>query len=68
MSVSGNFVDITLDDFRSMGDRLEVRDVERTLEEVVASIAQWRNFATTAMVDPATTKRIALDLDELRPR
>jgi serine/threonine-protein kinase HipA len=68
MSVNGRFVDVTLDDFRSMGDRLEVPDIERTLSEVAASISQWRDFAATAMVDQATTDKIAADLDELRPR
>lgn len=68
MSVSGSFLDITLDDFRSMGDRLEVANIERTLKEVSASIAQWRDFATIAMVDQATTDKIATDLEQLRPK
>ena len=68
MSVSGSFLDITLDDFRSMGDRLEVPNIERTLSEVSASITQWRDFAAAAMVDQATTDKIATDLEELRPK
>lgn len=68
MSVSGSFLDITLDDFRRMGDRLEVPNIERTLSEVAASIAQWRDFAATATVDQATTDKIASDLEELRPK
>jgi serine/threonine-protein kinase HipA len=68
MSVSGNFTDITLDDFRLMGDRLEVPGIERTLNDVAQSIAQWRDFADEAMVDQATTDKIAVDLDELHLR
>jgi serine/threonine-protein kinase HipA len=68
MSVSGSFLDITLDDFRRMGDRLEVPNIERTLAEVAASIAQWRDFAATATVDQVTTDKITSDLKELRPK
>ncbi len=68
MSVSGRFVDIALDDFRSMGDRIEVPDIERTLSEVASSIEQWGDFAAAAMVDRATTERIAADLESRRPR
>lgn len=68
MSVNGSFVDITLDDFRSMGDRLEVPDIERTLMEVAASIARWRDFAAIAMVDQPTTDMISSELEGLRPR
>ena len=68
MSVSGNFAHITLDNFRLMGDRLEVPGIERTLNEVAQSIAQWRDFAAEAKVDQTTTDGIASDLEELRPR
>ncbi len=67
MSVTGNFAGISLDDFRLMGDRLGVPDIERTLSQVAASIAQWRDFAAIAKVDRPTTDKIAADLEELRP-
>jgi hypothetical protein len=65
MSVNGNFVDITLDDFRLMGDRLGVPDIEITLSEVAASVASWREFAAQAMIDPISTDEIASDLEEV---
>jgi serine/threonine-protein kinase HipA len=67
MSVNGSFVDITLDDFRVMGDRFEVPGIGETLAEVSAAIAQWRDFATMAGVSRGTTEKIATDLEELRP-
>jgi serine/threonine-protein kinase HipA len=68
MSVNGSFVDITLDDFRSMGDRFEVPGIERTITQVADAISQWRDFAVTAEVDQVTADKIASDLEELRPR
>ena len=68
MSVNGKYLDISLDDFRSMGDRLQVPDIERTLTEVATSISEWRDFAAIAMVDRMTTDKIAQDLEDLRPR
>jgi serine/threonine-protein kinase HipA len=68
MSVNGSYVDITLDDFRSMGDQLEVPGMERVITEVAEAIAQWRDFAAAATVDNVTTDKIASDLEELRPR
>jgi serine/threonine-protein kinase HipA len=67
MSVNGSFVDITLDDFRAMGDRFEVPGIRETLAEVADAIDQWRDFASTARVNPDTTERIASDLREMRP-
>jgi serine/threonine-protein kinase HipA len=68
MSVNAKFVEITLDDFRLMGDRLEVPDIERSLREVRAAIERWPDFAALAQVDRATTGKIAADLRELRPQ
>jgi serine/threonine-protein kinase HipA len=68
MSVSGAFEDITFDNFRTMGDRLEVPDIERTLEEIGEAILAWRDFAAVAKVDQATTDLIASDLEGQRPR
>jgi serine/threonine-protein kinase HipA len=68
MSVNGKYLDISLDDFRSMGDRLQVPDIERTLTEVATSISEWRDFAAIAMVDRVTTDKIAQDLEDLRAR
>jgi serine/threonine-protein kinase HipA len=68
MSVGGNFLNVTLDDFRLMGDRLEVPGVERTLADVSSSIAEWHDFAGAASVDQRTRKMIALDLENLRPK
>jgi hypothetical protein len=67
MSVNGSFVDITLDDFRAMGNRFEVPGIRETLAEVADAIDQWRDFASTARVNPDTTERIASDLREMRP-
>jgi serine/threonine-protein kinase HipA len=68
MSVNAKFVEITLDDFRLMGDRLEGPDIERSLREVRAAIERWPDFAALAQVDRATTEKIAADLRELRPQ
>jgi serine/threonine-protein kinase HipA len=68
MSVNGAFVDITIDDFRAMGDRLEVPGIEGIITDVAQTIANWRDFAATAEVDQVTTDSIASDLEGLRPR
>ncbi|MFZ0768446.1 MAG: hypothetical protein WAM64_04420, partial [Acidimicrobiales bacterium] len=67
-SRDGSFTDVTLDDFRSMGDRFEVPGIGRTIIQVAEALDHWRDFAATAEVDQATTDKIASDLEELRPR
>jgi serine/threonine-protein kinase HipA len=68
MSVNGHFVDITIDDLRSMGDRHDVPGMNKILAEVGVALDQWRDFARTAEVNEETTELIARDLRELRPR
>lgn len=68
MSVNGRFADISLNDLRTMGERHEVPGIERVLADVREALDQWPEFAARAEVDEATTARIAVDLDELRPR
>jgi serine/threonine-protein kinase HipA len=68
MSVNGRFLDISLDDLRTMGERHEVPGIERILADVRESLDAWREFAAQADVDELTTDRIARDLAHLRPR
>jgi serine/threonine-protein kinase HipA len=68
MSVNGRFVDISLDDLRTMGERHEVPGIERILTGVRQTLDDWPEFAARADVDALTTQRIARDLAELRPR
>ncbi|MGB8196524.1 MAG: type II toxin-antitoxin system HipA family toxin [Acidimicrobiales bacterium] len=68
MSVNGRFVGISLDDLRTMGERHEVPGIERILADVRGTLERWPEFAARAEVDDTTTRRIATDLDELRPR
>jgi hypothetical protein len=67
MSVNGHFVDISLDDLRSMGERHEVPGIERILTDVRETLDDWPEFAAQADVDTLTTLRIERDLTELRP-
>jgi serine/threonine-protein kinase HipA len=68
MSVNGKFLDITLDDFRRMGDRFGVPGIEGIVTDVEQAVMNWRDFAAVAQVDQVTTDSIASDLIELRPR
>jgi serine/threonine-protein kinase HipA len=67
MSVNGHFVEISLDDLRTMGERHEVPGIERILDEVRAAIDHWPEFAARADVDQVTAERISKDLTQLRP-
>ncbi|HEY5304776.1 MAG TPA: type II toxin-antitoxin system HipA family toxin [Acidimicrobiales bacterium] len=68
MSVNGAFVGITIDDFRTMGDRFGVPGIEGIIADVAQAIENWREFAALADVDQRTTDSVASDLVELRPR
>lgn len=68
MSVNGAFVGITIDDFRTMGDRFGVPGIEGILNDVARALENWRGFADIADVDQGTTDSIAVDLEEWRPR
>ena len=67
MSVNGHFVDISLDDLRTVGERHEVPGIKRAIEDVSEALANWHEFAKQADVDKLTTEHIANDLTELRP-
>jgi serine/threonine-protein kinase HipA len=68
MSVNGRFVDISLDDLRTMGERHEVPGIQRILADVRETLDNWRVFAERADVDKVTAERIAKDLTQLQPR
>ena len=68
MSVNAKFTDISLDDFRAMGDRHEVPALNATMSEVIQAVEHWPDFAGEAGLDHATTERIAGDMKRFRPR
>jgi serine/threonine-protein kinase HipA len=68
MSVNGRFVEISLEDLRTMGERHEVPGIERILTDVREALDTWRDFAARADVDTVTAARVERDLTELRPR
>jgi len=67
MSVNGHFVDISLNDLRTMGERHGVPGIEMILDDVSETLDNWREFAAQADVDNVTAEHIAKDLTELRP-
>ena len=68
MSVNGKFRDITLDDFRALGDQHEVPALRSTIDDVNDAIDHWPDFAKEAQVDTETTRRVAADIERFRPR
>jgi len=58
MAVDGVFADPTSADLRRLGDRWSVPGIGEALDEVAAVVAQWREFADAAGVDPAHRERI----------
>ncbi len=68
MSVNAKFTDITLDDFRALGDRHEVPGIAATIDQVNGAIDHWPDFAIEAGVDAATSAKIAADIARFRPR
>ena len=68
MSVNAKFTDISLDDFRVMGDRHEVPAMAATIDQVNEAIDHWSDFAAEAGVDPTTTATVATDIERFRPR
>jgi serine/threonine-protein kinase HipA len=68
MSVNAKFAEISLDDFRTLGDRHEVPAIGATIEQVNEAIDHWPDFATQAGVDATTTATVAADIERFRPR
>jgi serine/threonine-protein kinase HipA len=62
MSVNGKFIDVTLDDLRSLGDLHDVPAIDAALTEVAEAVQSWPEFAAAAGLDALTTERIAADL------
>jgi serine/threonine-protein kinase HipA len=67
MSVNGHFIDISLDDLRTMGERHGVPGIKTILHDVSEALDSWQEFARQGDVDAVTAERIANDLVELRP-
>ena len=68
MSVNAKFAEISLDDFRAMGDRHEVPAIAATITQVNEAIDHWPDFASDAQVDATTTAAVAADIERFRPR
>jgi len=68
MSVNGHFADISADDLRVLGDLHGVPGFEAVIREVADAVATWREVAAEAGVSPATTDKVAGDMETFQPR
>jgi len=68
MSVNGKFDGITLADLREVGDRHLVPNYAGVIDEIFQAIDCWHDFARSAQVGKETTERIAMDIEQNRPR
>lgn len=66
MSVNGRFEDIRLSDLHEVGDRHDVRGFRQIVNEVVAAVERWPDFADMAGVPPDITAQISADHTKFR--
>ena len=62
LGVNGKFDGITRADLIAVADRFSVPNARRAIEEVVAAVVRWREFAQAAGLPPDRTAEIQLDL------
>jgi len=62
MSVNGRFQDITRDDVLTVAENFGVESSRTILDEIVAVVERWPEFAATAGVPPEITAEIARNL------
>jgi len=68
MSVNGKFDKINLDDLLAVGDHHLVPRYKNVVSEVLHAVDQWSNFAGAAGIEDETTRHIASDHAQHRPR
>ena len=68
MSVNGKFEFIGRADLLELADRFVVPAAAAVVDEVLAAVARWPEFAAAAGVAPHDADRIATDLEAFSPR
>ena len=68
MAVNGKFEDVTAEDLHAVGERNDVPGFRKVVRETRDAVEAWPTFAAEAELDDETTKSIARDIEQFRPR